>query len=406
MNLLTESLWRDEAFTALLIRNNPLEISQLLTGDSTPPVYFLLLHYISLVFGDSEVALRVPSVVFLIGTVVAMYFLAEHLKRGSGWIIAALTLTQPLLFRYGFEARTYTLLAFLTSLTLLFYLKKNYRLLIPTAVILVYTHLFSLWVVGILLAWSLYHRLGWKALLIPTIAILPWIPNYANVSRLAGNFLSPPDLVDLGNKLLGLGTPVVLSLAPVLKKITTNINIVLLTLLWIVPIIGTFLFSQFRPIFLERYLIIAVPPMLLLLILAWENKLGRVLVYASLAVQVFICLTIFTAPNKADFRSLANFVTINRQVGDTVLNASGLTYFESWYYGLRGKIYSPKNDVPYYIGSVLIKQQDIVTTPPPAIRYWLIELEERGGKLIQPFPAKLVSENTFRGLKLSLYETP
>lgn len=404
MNLLTESIWRDEAYTALLIRNDPTTIVKLLTGDTTPPLYYLVLHYWSLLLGDSEVALRGLSILLFLATAFIMYRLGEHLMKGSGIWLAALTLTQPLLFRYAFEVRAYSLLAFLTALAVYFYLKKSYRPLVAALVALFYTHLFAFWVFLVLLGWSLYKKESWRWAIVPAVSILPWLPVYLNVSKLSGGYLTRPDVVDLAKKLAGLGVAAAAVLVPYFKKLWTKDGFRLLTILWVVPIFGTWLGSQVRSLFLERYLILAVPPLLASLVLILNLKRGRALLTAVLVIQLAASAYIFTVPNKADFRRLATYLKENRQSGDAVLNSSGLTFFESQYYGVPGKILSPNGNVPYYIGAALISNDDIVTSPPAAKRYWLIELKEPGGELDHQFPARKVSENNFYGLKLSLYE--
>lgn len=404
MNLWSESLWRDEAYTALLIRHDPVVIVRLLTGDTTPPLYYLALHYWSLLFGDSEVALRGLSVLFFLGTAWVMYRLGEHLKSGLGIWLLGLTLTQPLLFRYAFEARSYSLLALLMALAIYFYLKKSYRALTLTMIALLYTHLFAFWILLILLSWSFYKSQSWRWAVLPAVLILPWLLVYWNVSKITGVYLSHPDLVDLGKKLGGLGVAAAAILLPYLKKLWVKEEFRLLTFLWIVPISGTWLFSQVRSLFLERYLILIVPPLIASLGLIFNQKFSKLLLTVVLATQLALSAYIFTTPNKADFQGLSTYLKENRRPGDVVLNSSGLTFFESQYYRVPGKILSPSGTVPYYIGAALIDSADTVTSPPLAPRYWLIELKESGGELNREFPARKVSENSFYGLKLSLYE--
>src|SRR5690349_11253143 len=114
MNLLTQSFWRDEAFTGLLIRHNPIEIIRLTMHDSTPPLYYLALWVWAQVVGDGEVGLRLLSVMFWIGAAAMMWLVGKELKISRPWIGGALMLTQPLVVIYAFEARAYEQLLFLT----------------------------------------------------------------------------------------------------------------------------------------------------------------------------------------------------------------------------------------------------------------------------------------------------
>src|SRR5581483_6743419 len=126
---LTESLWRDEAFSALLAQHNPLQIIQLTAGDATPFIFYELLHFWTGLFGNFEVAMRGLTTLFFLATVVVLYVVGLLRKRRTGLWLAALTLTQPLLFYYAFEVRAYSLLALLTALTVYFYLSPRKILL-------------------------------------------------------------------------------------------------------------------------------------------------------------------------------------------------------------------------------------------------------------------------------------
>jgi uncharacterized membrane protein len=406
MNILTQSLWRDEAFSALISQYPLQDIIRLSAGDSTPALYYLVLHISSLIFGGSEIAMRVPGIIFFLLTVAVMYLICQELKKGLGWWLAAVTLTQPLLFNYAFEARAYSLLALLTALTVYFYLKKSYLPLILSGVALLYTHLFGIWVVLILLGWSVYKKQAWLPFLAPLILFLPWLPNYFSFARLAGTFLGPPDLKDLFSKAILLGLPALLITAPTVKKLIRHPLFGLAFALTFIPLLGAFIISQFKPFFLERYLIICVPGELMLLGLSASLRPLNTLLAAVVVIQAVVCGYVFIHPTKPPFAELASYIKMNHQVGDTVLDGSSLTYFESQYYQLDGKIYSPKNDVPYYIGKVLIPDSNIVTYIPAAKRYFLINLDEPGGTLTDPFPASLTATKEFGKLKLSTYVAP
>lgn len=406
MNILTQSLWRDEAFSALISQYSPLDIIRLSAGDSTPPIYYLVLHFTSAVLGNSEIALRIPGLIFFLLTAVVMYLIGQEIKKGLGWWLAALTLTQPLLFNYAFEIRAYSLLALLTALTIYFYLRKSYLPFILSGVTLLYTHIFGIWVILILLGWSVYKKETWLPLLAPLILFLPWVPNYLSFAKLVGTFMGPPDLKDLFSKAVQLGLPALIITIPALKKLIRHPLFGLSLALTFVPLIGAFIISQFKPFFLERYFVVCVPGELLLLGLAASLKSLKLLLAVVLAIQAVVCGYLFIHPTKPPFAEMASYIKSNRQSADIILNGSSLTYFESQYYGLAGKIYSPKNDVPYFIGKVLIPDSDIVTTLPLSKRYLLINLDEDGGTLSEAFPGRVTETKEFGKLKLSTYVAP
>src|SRR3990167_2729194 len=111
---MNESLWLDEATTALVSKMSFVEIfTKFLPNDFHPPFYYLFMKYWVNIFGYSEISLRLPSVIFALLTVYLVY-------KMFGKIAAILLATAPLLFYYAQEARMYSLTTFLV--TLVFYL--------------------------------------------------------------------------------------------------------------------------------------------------------------------------------------------------------------------------------------------------------------------------------------------
>jgi hypothetical protein len=359
-------------------------------------------------FGEGEIALRIPSIICWILTAVVLWLVARHLKLHFSWAIIPLALTHPLLFRYGLEVRSYALFYLLASLVIYLFLKKRYFLTALTGVALVYTHLFGLPIVLILLGWAIYKKLPWWWLVIPVAMFLPWLPNVFYWSNLGGALPYRLDWGWLASTLQYL-LPPMLILIPFSKKLYRDENFQFLLLLWGLPIIGALAFSAVRSfIFLDRYMIATVPAQLLLLLHIPRPRILKFALVLILIVQVIISYNLFVNPDlskKPPFSSLAFYVQANRQATDIVLNGSPLTYFEATYYNLNPKIYDPSRvSVPYYIGKVLIPDSDVVVTLPPAKRYWLINLAEGGGSLENPFPATLISTTSFGQLQLNLYE--
>lgn len=82
------------------------------------PLYYLLLHYWIELFGKSDAALRMLSVLFSVGTVGLMYvFARRHFLGDRGALLAALLVAvEPFFIAYSHQARTYSLAFFLTLL--------------------------------------------------------------------------------------------------------------------------------------------------------------------------------------------------------------------------------------------------------------------------------------------------
>ncbi len=115
-----QSLWYDETVTASLVRLPFDEFLRALPDSETaPPLYYVLAWIWARVFGSSDLALRSLSAV--IGTlVVPAAFLAarELVSRRTGILVALFATVSPLLVWYSQEARAYSLLVLLSTLSL------------------------------------------------------------------------------------------------------------------------------------------------------------------------------------------------------------------------------------------------------------------------------------------------
>ncbi|MGB9911197.1 MAG: glycosyltransferase family 39 protein [Microgenomates group bacterium] len=119
---LNQSLWLDEAISALVARDLMLReiISNFSKGDFHPPAYYLLLHFWGKIFGWSEMSIRIPSVLFGIGTIYLIYKIG-----GKNWgLISALFLaTSQFHIYYSQEARMYAMACFLATFSMYWWIK-------------------------------------------------------------------------------------------------------------------------------------------------------------------------------------------------------------------------------------------------------------------------------------------
>ena len=114
-------------FSYLLAKQNILQILSLTAKDFNPPLYYLLLHGWMGLFGSSEIAMRTLSFFFFLGTLyVVGMFLMEIFEFSINEILVYLLLfvLNPLLHYYAFEARMYSLFAFLVTLSFYFSCQK------------------------------------------------------------------------------------------------------------------------------------------------------------------------------------------------------------------------------------------------------------------------------------------
>jgi mannosyltransferase len=116
-----QGFWFDEANTALLVHLSPGKMLGLIPQtESTPPLYYCVAWVWARVFGYGETGLRSLSAVGGVLLVPVVYGVGAKLSsRRAGVIAAALATCSPLLIWYSQEARSYQMLALLSSVSLL-----------------------------------------------------------------------------------------------------------------------------------------------------------------------------------------------------------------------------------------------------------------------------------------------
>lgn len=126
---LNQSLWLDEGIEWWGVTSFGLKklLTGYMVGDFNPPGHHLLLWFWVRVFGDSEIALRMPSVFFGIGTVVLAYLIAMGLRKKKDEdfpaFAALLCAANGLLIYYSQEARMYAMATFFVTASVWAFLK-------------------------------------------------------------------------------------------------------------------------------------------------------------------------------------------------------------------------------------------------------------------------------------------
>src|SRR3989344_9235935 len=121
---LNQSLWLDEAINVTFVKSLNLKslIFEYSIGDFHPPLYHILLRGWVLLFGTSEIAVRLPSVFLGLATVYVVYLVAKKMfDNKTALVSATLIATSPLHVYYSQEARMYMLAAFFASLSVYFF---------------------------------------------------------------------------------------------------------------------------------------------------------------------------------------------------------------------------------------------------------------------------------------------
>jgi len=109
------SFWFDEAFGAYMIHYNFWDIARFTANDVHPPMFYWLLKIWSMLFGNTEIALRSMSMFFGGIAIIFGYLLANKLfGKVAARISLIFLVLSPMLVRYSQEARMYALVASIT----------------------------------------------------------------------------------------------------------------------------------------------------------------------------------------------------------------------------------------------------------------------------------------------------
>lgn len=142
-NYLTRGFWGDEAWTSLISQLPYVEMLKTTAADFHPPGYYSIIQLWYLIFPATEVSTRVVSIIFYLLTGFVVYKLVslistseestsqeskatwEVFKNKSFWglVAAVVVLLNPIFFTYAFEARNYTMFAFMATGSMWAFLK-------------------------------------------------------------------------------------------------------------------------------------------------------------------------------------------------------------------------------------------------------------------------------------------
>jgi hypothetical protein len=183
------SLWLDEANTFYISSGSPAQIIDSLSRDGSPPLYYLMLAGWMRLFGDSEIALRIPSVLFYLAGIVLMWFLGRMLLgvEGAG-LVSFIYAVNPIVARQTQNARMYTMLALIVTLSMLVFVilirhreRRVWRWFALFGVISFLGLNTHYWFIFVLMAygcWVIYTWRSWSArelVLLASFTVLPFL---------------------------------------------------------------------------------------------------------------------------------------------------------------------------------------------------------------------------------------
>jgi len=343
---LSQSLWYDEVFYTGVALNGE-SLRWVLTQDVHPPLYASVLWLWIHVFGDTEVAVRLPSVLCGIASVAVVFALAGRwFDRRVAFLAAGLVALSPAHIWYSQENKTNMLMVLLTA-CLVWAAdrawgsnhRREWTWVAVTAVLAPWTNVFAIFVLAAVFLWlwsgALQRR--WRSRLRPVIlvtgvAACPFVPllfsTLGHFEAMRLSYLRPftaPEVYKLlliylshGNTvrtispyapfralllqpwpfflvdgffglllLIGLWQLIARVKAPAARELQ-DWRGVLPILYFTVPLVCTFIASRFNPqVYIERSMLILLPPYLVLIAagaFAWRGPLLRHLMVAALLV--------------------------------------------------------------------------------------------------------------------------
>lgn len=345
--------WTDEGMS-IGIASHPLaDIPGLLRQDGSPPLYYSLLHLWTRAFGASEASTHTLSLLFALGSVVALWWAGRSLfGRRVGWFLVTLAAVNPFLATYANETRMYALIVLLSTLAttsfvhaFVFRRRRHLPGFAVAVVLLAYTH-----------NWGLFLLISTVFALVPCVllaadrrrlivdafltfgavglAYLPWVPTllFQRAHTGAPWAVRPTfqlarwqlaDLVGGQAVLVPLGLGAGGALATMLRRrwAGSTLALVVAGLLPLVVFGAAWAVSQEASVWTFRYLAVALPPVLVVAAVGLSG--GGRLAIAALCVVAFLTAPIdvrVPPDRKSNVKVVAQDMSAYLHPGDLVIS--------------------------------------------------------------------------------------
>jgi 4-amino-4-deoxy-L-arabinose transferase-like glycosyltransferase len=203
-----QSLWYDELFSIQGSRLGWDGMMKFVINDAVhPPLHYVLMHWVFGIFGVGEPQSRLPSVLFGAGELFVVWLLARKLFNSSVATIAtAILAVSQIAITHSQEARGYEMTSFLAAVAAYAFVSAltQKRMgwwwgFVATAVLLLYTHYYSIFVLAGFVWFGIAYRRrfaisGWWWIALGAVvgvAYSPWllsgiVRNILNAGRIRG----------------------------------------------------------------------------------------------------------------------------------------------------------------------------------------------------------------------------
>ena len=330
--LSANSLGWDEPFSVF---HSQLEIGQivdLLSEGNNPPLYEIMLHYWTKLFGLSEFSVRFPSLIFSSVTAVIVFL------TGRRHFSLPVAITAALLFSFSnyqvffaHEARVYAFFGMMAAASMYVFLdvcskqifsNRNLILLILFNTVLIYAHYFGFFILFIQLLTlisisSLWKTLWKKYLLHLAVLVLFYLPLVTVVlnrfldSASEGTWVQAPNNLNEIYEMLRRFTNapavtvsclVLLFSALILffvrrSRVIVSVQHKIILVWFFVPFFLMFILSFWIPMFVDRYLIYLTVPLYMLIAFSANFIFQNKKIAVALQTVIVLLFAITCKPN-------------------------------------------------------------------------------------------------------------
>jgi hypothetical protein len=373
-------LWFDEAWSAISATDLVYSL-QTIIQRYQPPLYYIILHFWINLFGDGEFVLRALSAFFGTASIPLIFIIGKRFYGLRTGLVSALLLAiSPFHIWYAQEVRLFALSVFF-SLGMVFIfltaaesMKKPLWWLFGMIIISLLNLYLNYFSILLLLAASIFYLLAKKSNFIKTIIVFSLIVLFClplflivwkQILEVNVNFwVERPNLdmiyITLSNFLLGYSSSICESK---LSAIIFFLAIItwFLCFKWdkkklfllgctIFPLGGVFIFSQYIPVYVVRYLIIFSPFYYIILSSAIFNIPHKIIRwFILLIIVIMMAFSLFNyyqgvniaapyfcygVPPKRPFATVIEYIKKRKKTGDFIAH-SEINTLPSFLYYLR-----------------------------------------------------------------------
>jgi mannosyltransferase len=334
----------DEPFMIFYSQAGFPALFEMLKTENNPPLFFVLLHFWIKVFGISALSVRFLPFLFSTLTAPVIFITGKRFFSVRSGILASLIFTfSNYHLAFSHEARVYPLFALLTCLSMYSFFslvqnperKPSLYLLILANVLLIYSHFFGFFVIGIqLLSCLIFQdirkvtKVCLQSQMITLFFYLPYFPIFFSrfFASSSGTWVPPPVFSDLYTMVWRFSNVPVVTVfflviltAAVMKYIMKwrNFSALLspfqkILLLWFFfPYLAIFLLSYKIPMFLDRYLVFTSVAFYFLIAQAIIYTLGsRKIIFYIFSVLAIGGMLLTFNPNIDNHRRLKRVIEV------------------------------------------------------------------------------------------------